>query len=209
MHLNHHLPFPVRDTSDLKRAIKYIIRAHPTDDVAKRYIIDRARALGHTDILPTSWTIMTTAHYEITLDDQIEHLAQSSGVSEAQLKTVYLRGVNDFLDSDITYGSATMYGLARVQRFIAERGAVIDSDLTETDAYEAQNDHGIELSAGMFFSPDIVYASGQQVAKLFEPGEVTSMTLSDDLLQISGELGALQWNYVLDIITGHTSFAVQ
>ena len=209
MRHSHHLPFPVRDTSDLKRAIKFVSRTTSIDEDAKRYVIGRARALGHTDLLPTSWTQMTTTQHEVTLDEQIEQLAGKFNVSEAQLKTVYLRGVNDFLSSDITYGSATMYGLARVQRFISERGAVLDSDLLEVDESIIETDCGIELTAGMFFSPDIIYASGKQVAALFEPGIVTSITVADDFLHVNGELGQLRWNYQLDTDTGAHSLTIQ
>ena len=202
------LPFPVRDTSGLKRAIKFVLRAASIDEDAQRYVIGRARLLGHTDLLPTSWTQMTTAQYDVTLDEQIEQLAQNNGISVAQLKTVYLRGVNDFLESQITYGSATMYGLARAQRFINERGSVVDGDLVETDDHTTELDHGIELSAGMFFSPDIVYASGQQVAALFAPGVVTSIALHDDSLRVNGELGALKWSYVLETVSGVECFTV-
>lgn len=151
---------------------------------------------------------MTTTHFDITLDQQIEQLAQSCDASEAQLKTVYLRGVNDFLESDITYGSATMYGLARVQRFIKERGAILDADLVETELAPPETDCGIELAAGAFFSPDIVYASGQEVARLFKPGEVTAMTLTDNVLHVQGSLGALHWSYELNTTTGQHSFTV-
>lgn len=209
MHHSHPLPFPVRDTGDLKRAIRYVLRASSIDEEAQRYVIIRARALGHTDLLPTSWTQMTTTHYDVTLDEQIEQLAQNNDLSEAQLKTVYLRGVNDFLDGQITYGSATMYGLARVQRFIKERGEYLDSDLCAVAGEAPGPDHGIELSAGIFFSPDIMYASGQQVADLFKPGTVTSLTVTDDALHVSGDLGPLTWQYKLDTLTGRERFAVQ
>lgn len=208
MRHNHPRPFPVHDTGDLKRAIRYLTRESSIDLDARRYVIGRARVLGHTDLLPNSWMQMTTTHYEITLDQQIEQLAQKCDASVAQLKTVYLRGVNDFLESDITYGSATMYGLARVQRFINERGAVLDSDLVEVEESANEVDHGIELSAGMFFSPDVMYASGNQVAELFKPGEVTNMTVGDEYLHVSGTLGPLQWSYELDTVNGHCSFAV-
>lgn len=167
--------------------------------------------LGHTDLLPTAWTNMTTTtQHEVTLDEQIEQLARNNNVSVAQLKTVYLRGVNDFLASEITYGSAVMYGLARAQRFINERGKTLDSDLVQTEKpFTETSDHGIELAAGTFFSPDIVYASGQQIAAMFEPGVVTSITLGEKTLHVRGDLGALQWSYVLDTVSGRTSFTVQ
>lgn len=209
MHQSLPLPFPVRDTGDLKRAIKYVSRASTHDHAARQYVIARARALGHTDLLPTSWTKMTTTQHEVTLDEQIEVLARNNSLSTTQLKTVYLRGVEDFLSSEITYGSATMYGLARVQRFINERGAVVDSDLSETSEEVQHTDHGIELVAGMFFSPDIVYSSGHQVAELFKPGEVTNMTISDEYLCVSGLLGSMQWTYMLNTVNGVTSFTVQ
>ena len=150
---------------------------------------------------------MATTAVKDTLDEQIAVIAKNYRVSEAQLKTVYLRGVNDFVQSDAE-GSATIYGLARVLRFVRERGAVIDSDLVEVDAQNLSTDHGVELSAGSFFSPDIMYADGKKVAALFEPGVVTCITVTTDTLLVAGELGPLQWEYALDTATGADSFAV-
>ena len=208
MRQNLPLPFPVRDIGDLKRAIKFVSRASTIDDATRRYIVARAKTLGHVDLLPTSWIHMTTMQDELTLDQQIKHLAEYHDVSHAQLKTVYLRGVDDFLNSDITYGSATMYGLARVQRFINERGAVIDSDLTPTASYTAP-DHGIELASGMYFSPDVIYSSGEKVASLFSPGVVTGITVTDDHIHVVGDLGSLNWSYELNTMTGEHSFKIQ
>lgn len=209
MHQNLPLPFPVRDTSDLKRAIKYVSRAAVVNEQAQRYVISRARAFGHMDLIPTSWTKMTTTQYEVTLDEQIAQLATVNDISVAQLKTVYLRGVNDFLDSDITYGSATMYGLARVQRFIKERGAVVDSDLLGIENESSAADYGIELEAGSFFSPDVVYAAGTNVAALFEPGEVDSITITEHPhIVVTGTIDSLRWQYSLDGRSGEHFFVV-
>jgi hypothetical protein len=143
-----------------------------------------------------------------TLDEQIKFIAKKSGLSEAQLKTVYLRGVNNYVESDVTTGSATMYGLARVMRFINERGAIIDTDLVEVDAKIEEYDHGFELSAGAFFSPDVVYASGKEFAAIFEPGVVTSITVSSDFVLVAGYLSDLEWEYALDTVTGASSLTV-
>lgn len=151
---------------------------------------------------------MATTMMKNTLDAQIKLIAEKSGLSETQLKTVYLRGVNSYVDSDVATGSATMYGLARVMRFINERGAVIDTDLVEVDAQTAGLDHGFELSAGAFFSPDVMYASGREVAAMFEPGVVTSITVSLDVILVAGYLDELQWEYALDTASGATSFTV-
>lgn len=208
MRQNLPLPFPVRNAADLERAIKYVSRASKIDNSSQRYVIARARQLGRTDLLPSSWTNMTTTHQETTLDQQLEHLAEKHDIGIAQLKTVYLRGVDAFVASDITYGSATMYGLARVQRFINERGAVVDSDLTPQEEL-LEVDCGIELTAGQFFLPDIIYASGEKIATLFAPGIVTALAVTDDALLVAGELGQLNWEYQLDTRTGATYFDVQ
>jgi hypothetical protein len=47
--------FPIADTEDLRNAIQAIGRAKDPD-AAKRHIRKRARALGHADLIPDSWT---------------------------------------------------------------------------------------------------------------------------------------------------------
>jgi hypothetical protein len=208
MQMSHrHLPFPVRDTGDLKRAIRYVQRA--PDESARRYLINRARALGHSDLLPTSWIQTMPATATVSLDQQLERLADQHHISTTQLKTVYMRGVNEFVTSDVTYGSATMYGLARVQRFINERGAIIDTDLVPESNDVVSIDPGVELSSDSFFSPDVFYSSGKSVAELFYPGVVTSMTVSEEQFEVYGEFGEITWCYVLDINTGEHLFRVQ
>ena len=151
---------------------------------------------------------MATTTMKPTLDEQIASIAKKFDVSEAQLKTVYLRGVNEFVENGAE-GSATMHGLDRAVRFANERGKFIDSDLLEVHAQTYAADHGVELTAGSFFSPDIMYADGKKVAALFEPGVVTSITFSTETLVVSGELGPLQWEYMLDPVTGVDFFVVQ
>lgn len=49
--------YPVRNVSDLKKAIKAFGRARDADKPAiKRFIMRRARALGATQLIPSSWT---------------------------------------------------------------------------------------------------------------------------------------------------------
>ncbi len=193
----------IRNARDLQDAIK----SH-TDARDRLYISSRARALGRTDLLPTAWNQMTTT-YVNSLDRQIEYLAEEHKLSSVQLKTVYLRGVEDFVSGDVTYGSATMYGLARVQRFINERGTIIDTDLVSSDP-ESLLDCGIEISSESFFSPEVLYTSGEKMADLFKPGVVTCITVEDDAwLTIDGELGNIQWQYQLNTSTGAHSFEIQ
>lgn len=49
--------YPVRNVSDLKKAIRAFGRAKDSDKPAiKRFIMRRARALGATQLIPSSWT---------------------------------------------------------------------------------------------------------------------------------------------------------
>lgn len=202
------LPFPVIDTGDLKRAIRYLERSHSVDHAAQRYVVSRARALNHADLLPSSWTKMRTTNTGPSLDQQLEHLAEQHGISETQLKTVYLRGVDTFFTDDVTYGSAAMYGLARVQRFISERGSSIDTDLIAT-APRAAVSTGVDLSEDAFFVSDILYSTGSDLARVFDPGTVSSITLEDDVMRVDGELGSLRWVYRLDTASGEHEFVIQ
>lgn len=48
--------FPIRNRTDLAKAIMAIGRAK-NPQAAKRWIIQRARALNATDLLPDSWNV--------------------------------------------------------------------------------------------------------------------------------------------------------
>jgi hypothetical protein len=48
--------FPIRNASDLRKAIKAVGRARPEDrDKVRRYIMRRARELGLSNLIPDSW----------------------------------------------------------------------------------------------------------------------------------------------------------
>lgn len=205
--MTHNLPFPVNDVADLKRAIRYAERNSDMPSV-RRTVVARARQLGHNDLLPISWTKMTTLHAPQSLDHQLSILAAEHDVSAVQLKTVYLRGVDDFINGDIAYGSATMYGLARVQRFINERGAVIDADLVAVDP-TAVLDTGIVVSEDSVFIPDVIYAAGEKTAALFSPGTVTQILQGTEKLYVFGEISGLEWMYTLDVHNGEHSFEIR
>ena len=199
------LPFPVRDVSDLKRAIRY---AESHRDV-RNYVSVRARALGHVDILPATWkTMPTQVRTTSNLDEQFEELAATHGLSTARLKTVYFRGVEEFFTSELNFGSASMYGLARVQRFV-QGDETLDQDLTAVDP-EVLPDDGMEftIDSALVIS-DLVYASGENIAAQFAPGQVTGMSMNDDTLYVEGTIGTAEWNYTLDFATGEHSFKVQ
>lgn len=204
---HHHLPFPVSDTSDLKRAIRYTLKS--PDDATIRYVSIRAKALGHTDLLPTHWKKMTTTTPANSLDAQFESLSTQHSLSVAKLKTVYFRGIDDFLASDIGFGSATMYGLARVQRFITERGATIDSDLLAQDGEETAPENGFELVFDSeLYLMDIYYDNGLRIAELFEPGVTTGIAATEHGIVVDGILGSIEWHYELDTRTGRFSFTI-
>lgn len=201
------LPFPVHDVADLKRAIRYAERNNQLPSL-RRIVIARARQLGHNDLLPISWTKMTTLHASQSLDHQLDVLAAEHGISAVQLKTVYLRGVDDFITGDIAYGSATMYGLARVQRFINERGEVIDTDLVEVDP-TAVLDTGIVVSEDEVFLPDVIYAAGERTAALFAPGTVTQILQGTQKLYVFGEISGMEWMYTLDTHSGEHTIEIR
>lgn len=202
------LPFPVRNASDLKRAVRHIVRHDPGNSAARRYVVARARALGHLDLVPTQWTSMTPTKLASTsLDRQFEELAEKHDISAARLKAVYFRGVEEYMSSDMTFGSATMYGLARVQRFINDQ--TLDSDLCEIHDYsEARG--GIDLSEeALEFIINVLYSSGEAVVDQFRPGQVTAITVLEDGLVVDGVLGDQTWSYTLNTSSGDDNFVVR
>jgi hypothetical protein len=53
--------FPIRNRDDLAKAIRAIGRAKPEDRAKiKAFIIRRAKALGLSNMIPSSWTSSTT-----------------------------------------------------------------------------------------------------------------------------------------------------
>lgn len=202
------LPFPVRDAADLKRAIRHITRNDPHNGDARRYVVTRARALGHVDLIPAQWTNMTSTKLSGTsLDQQFDELAEKHSISATRLKAVYFRGVTEFIGGDMTFGSATMYGLARVQRFIKDQ--TLDADLCETHEY-SEAPSGIDLSEeALEFLLNILYSSGDVVVDQFRPGQVTAITVLEDGLVVNGVLGDQTWTYTLNTTSGDHNFSVQ
>lgn len=195
------LPFPVSDAADLRRAIRYVDRHG--DESSRRYVKMRARALQRTDMLPAAWRDPKYAQSNVSpsLDEQFDNQAHKCGISAAKLKAIYLRGVNDFINSDIELGSATMWGLARVQRFI-NGDTSLDADLVGC-AVDPIIDPGVEISldSGAILA-DVLYASGEETAALFSPGEVLAIRLEDSTLLVEGILDGAPWQYALDTQTG-------
>jgi hypothetical protein len=201
----HPLPFQVRDLSELRRAIAY---AEDEVDV-RRYVMQRARALGHTDMVPVSWSERLAprpAQPAQSLDAEFERLSQTYDIGVAKLKAVYLRGVKEFTSSQDAQGSPTMYGLARVQRFVnAATNAHVscpDDDLMDK-LPEIQVDQGLDIAvdAGALVQ-DVVYSYGSRVAQIFHPGVVRAIGINDTTLWVLGILDGIDWAYELDMMSG-------
>lgn len=149
----------------------------------------------------------------VSLDAQFEQQSQQCGIGVAKLKVVYFRGVREFVNSDMTLGSAMIWGLARVQRFInavtSEQAPELDGDLIGSHV-NAMSDPGIELSSdhGSFLT-DILYASGEETAELFRPGIVSSMQIEEQLLTVEGTLDGREWVYALDTVSGQHTLHMQ
>lgn len=48
--------FPIRNTSDLKNAIRAVGRGNANHNAIRKFIMRRARALGAMDMIPDDWT---------------------------------------------------------------------------------------------------------------------------------------------------------
>lgn len=213
---SHPLPFPVRDAADLKRAITYVMRARDIDrSAAQRYITQRARALGHTDMLPTMWggrsaTAVSTS--PMGLDQQFREKSEQYGISLAKLKTVYFRGVDEYHSSDFDLGTPTMWGLARVQRFIdsmtTDAPMLSDQDLVSTDEVTTV-DCGIDICVdASALIADVVYGDGSQTASMFAPAQVLCIAFEDDIITVDGMLDNEAWRYSLSTISGYQNLQI-
>lgn len=214
-HRSHPLPFPVRDATDLHRAIRY---ARTRGDAsARRYVISRARALGHADLLPNTWTLpvpSSTTTHRASLDQQFEEKAKQHDISVAKLKTVYFRGVEEYQDSGFDMGTPTMWGLARVQRFInaVSCGAPLDmdADLLEVNNPAATVDPGIDIVIDPnAILADVLYASGEKTAEMFEPADVYSISFEDGVIEVGGSLDGRPWAYTLDTVSGEHNLSLE
>lgn len=147
-----------------------------------------------------------TKTHSLGLDQQFEELSEKHDISTARLKAVYFRGVEEYMSSDMTVGSATMYGLARVQRFLKD--PTLDADLSGAHEYH-EDLSGLDIneeSMQMMFS--VLYGTGDDIARQFHPGQVTGITVLDDAIQIDGVLGDDNWSYTLNTTSGASEFGV-
>lgn len=142
----------------------------------------------------------------MSLDQQFEEKSQQCGISVAKLKTVYFRGVEEYHALHHDMGTPMMWGLARVQRFIncITRGLPLtnDDDLLATKA-SLTADCGIDIAvdASAVLS-DVLYSTGAQTAAMFQPGDVQSILVEDDIITVDGTLDGKVWSYSLDTISG-------
>lgn len=194
---NRRPSYPVLNSADLERAIR---AAGPQDHA---YVVGRARALGRMDLIPPSWqkaSQRASAGSGSSLDAQFEEYAESVGVSSAKLKAVYLRGVAEYNESSSDFGNAVVWGMARVQRFMS---GMCDEDLISQEPPAILADCGIELSndSGVIIA-DVLYGDGSAISRIFDPGEVQSAYLEDNMLYVMGSLDGKTWRYTLDCSSG-------
>jgi hypothetical protein len=158
------------------------------------------------DLIPSSWLTRLVTHKHnatASLDAQFEEYARQHNVSSAKLKAVYLRGVAEYNQSSADFGNAMVWGMARVQRFLS---GSCDEDLCTQDPPAVLTDLGIELTAdsGAIIA-DVLYGDGRVIARIFDPGVVTSMQVDEHNLTVEGELDGRPWRYELDCFNGSHS----
>lgn len=203
------LPFPISDAADLRRAVKHVSK-HDDTDQSRRYVIARAKALGHLDLIPGHWTgAQQRWSGDASLEKQFLEQSHRHDISVARLKTVYFRGVNEFQQNGLEMGSASMWGLVRVQKYInavktGDIGLTDDKDLcTVSEAVEQPVDMGIELNVNSnALVMNVIYGDGTDIAGFFKPGVVESYIVEDSLLIVCGTLNDEHWRYRLDTRTG-------
>lgn len=100
--------FPIENVGDLKNAIRAIGRAKDPA-AAKRHIITRAKALGHSDLLPDSWNVHNAEREEtMTKAEKVEKIIKNTertNYEESDRK--YLEGLDEKrLDKLVTLAEA-------------------------------------------------------------------------------------------------------
>lgn len=113
-------------------------------------------------------------------------------------------------------GPPSIYGLARVQRFVmatktnnlrltldAEFAPQVLVDSVETN-YEITDD----TANGWTLIYDVMSASGDKVAKVFPPGSVEQTVYDTDTQELSvlGTHNEVQWSCTLNLSTGESTF---
>jgi hypothetical protein len=74
--------YPIKDVSDLKKAIKAVGRGGADHDAIRRHIIKRAKALGASDLIPDNWASDgSMKESEVRVGDVTEYYGDTSNVS--------------------------------------------------------------------------------------------------------------------------------
>lgn len=188
--------FPVHNSSDLRRAIRHVEKSG--DESERKYVINRARALGRADMIPVGWVMPSYRKLNNvkSLDDQFESYAEQFGISVVKLKTVFFRGVQEYEQSDADFGNAAVWGMARVQRFI---NGSCDEDLLP-EVNDVEQDPGLEVTEeSVGIVSKFLYGNLDQI---FSPGRVVHVEFCDDTMHVLGTLDEDQWRYEINLTTG-------
>ena len=149
------------------------------------------------------------------IEDNIASHAASLGVSVAKLKAIYARGVKECIDQGYD-GSPSIYGMARVQRFVVATQSgnyrlTPDSDFAPSKI-ENQELVSYEITAKNINGWDLIYdmmsANGAKVADTFPPGSVEQTIYDKDThdLSVLGTHDDVQWVCTLNLSTGESAF---
>lgn len=149
----------------------------------------------------------------------IKQYSKLLSVSEAKLRCVYLRGIRECSEGGLE-GSPTMYGMARMQRFVsASQGnntrLTEDYDLLDkTVEFETVTDESTYNETAMMnleLVMSLLQDDGKEVAKIFSPAITHSYCYDEDeqSVNVFGDLDGKEWEYTLHLETGETNFSIQ
>lgn len=150
------------------------------------------------------------------IEDNIAAHATALGVSTAKLKAIYARGVKECIEQGYD-GSPSIYGMARVQRFVIATHTgnyrlTPDGDFAPSKI-ETQEPVSYEMTAdtinGWSLIYDVMSADGTRVAEAFPPGSVEQTIYDKDTHELSvlGTHDDVQWLCTLNLSTGESAFA--
>lgn len=77
--------YPVSNKADLRKAVRAVGRGNSGHDAIRKHIIDRAKALGLTDMIPDDWTSNGSMKEQDPVDDGDESVTPTVAVTEGHV----------------------------------------------------------------------------------------------------------------------------
>ncbi len=146
---------------------------------------------------------MTSVEYTLL------NIANAHSLDVTQLKVIYFRGVAEFVTNPQGAGPPSLFGLARVHRFLIERGETIDCDLVSPQIENlGPSDTGYVITENTPHVPDVMYSNAESIVQAFEPATVESVEVDSEQITVTGFLGDVSWRYTLNSLLNEAKLEI-